>query len=108
MRNKHKIAAYLVAIGAAFYIVNLVVYVPKFGAFTHALQTWNHTATPTFPNPADYGLDTTAFIISPILVFTAYTLILIGGGYLLAVLVARIARELGYLKKETEIAKEDR
>lgn len=106
MRNKRKIAGILVAIGVVCYIVNLVVYVPRFGAFSQALQTWNYTATHTFPNPVDYGLDNTAFFISPILICAAYVLVLAGGGYLFAVLVAKVARQLGYLKEEPEIIKE--
>jgi hypothetical protein len=34
-------------------------------------------------------------------------LVLVGGGYLFAVLVARIARQLGHLEKEPEITKEE-
>jgi hypothetical protein len=106
MKNKQKIAAILIAAGLVCYIVNLVVYVPKFSSFTHALETWNHTATHQYPSPVDYGLDTSAFIISPSLICAASVLILIGGGYLLAVLIARIARQLGYLKEAPEITKE--
>jgi hypothetical protein len=107
MKNKRKIAGILVAIGLVFYIIDLVVYIPKFNAFAQATKTWNYTATHTFPNPAAYGLDNTAFIISPILAFISYTLILIGGGYLLAVIVAKILRQLGYLKQELEITKQN-
>jgi hypothetical protein len=32
---------------------------------------------------------------------------LIGGGYLFAVLVAKVARQIGYLKEEPEITKKD-
>ncbi len=55
MKNKQKIAYILVAIGVVCYNVNLVVYTPRFGAFTQAMETWNYTATHTFPNPAEYG-----------------------------------------------------
>lgn len=102
MRNKRKIAGLLVAIGVVCYIVNLVVYVPRFSAFYQVESTWNFTVTHTFPNPADYGLDTSAFIVSPILGFLASTLVLMGGLYLLAVLVVRIARQLGYAKSDED------
>lgn len=108
MKNKQKIAAILIAIGVACYIANLVVYAPKFGALTQAMETWNHTATHTFPDPVDYGLDTTAFIISPSLICAAYVLMLAGGGYLFAVLVAKVAGRLGHLEKEPEITKEEK
>lgn len=102
MKNKRKISGLLVAVGVICYIVNLVVYAPRFGAYLQAMETWNHTANQTMPGPAAYGLDTAAFIISPSLICAAYVLVLVGGGYLFAVLVARIARQLGYLKKEPE------
>lgn len=106
MRNKRKIAGSLVIVGVACYLVNLVVYVPRFGAFFEAERTWNFTATHTFPNPADYGLDTLAYFISPILGFVAYTLVLMGGLYLLAVLVVRVARQLGYAKSDNDASQQ--
>jgi hypothetical protein len=106
MKSKQKIAGLLVAIGVVCYMVNLVVYVPRFGAFYQAERTWNFTITHTFPNPADYGLDASAFIINPILAFVAYVLVFIGGGYLFAVLVAKVARQLGYLKEDKENTKQ--
>jgi hypothetical protein len=108
MKNKQKIALILVAVGVVFYIVNLVIYAPKFGAYLQAMETWNHTANQTMPGPAAYGLDTSAFIISPSLICAAYVLVLVGGGYLFAVLVARIARQLGHLEKEPEITREEK
>ena len=106
MKNKQKIAAILIAIGIICYITNLVVYAPKFSAFLQATENWNHTTNPTSLDPASYGLDNAAFIISPSLICAAYVLVLVGGGYLFAVLVAKVARQLGHLEKEPEIIKE--
>jgi hypothetical protein len=106
MKNKRRIAGVLIAVGLACYLVNLVVYVPKFSAYMQALNTWNHTISDAAPNPAAYGLDTAAFIISPSLTWAATILVLVGGGYLLAVLVASIARRFGHLEKEPEILKD--
>jgi hypothetical protein len=106
MKKKQKIACILIAVGLICYIVNLVVYVPKFSALLQATENWIYTTNPTL-SPASYGLDNAAFIISPILIFAAYALVLIGIGYLLAVLVAKVARQLGHLEKEPEITKEE-
>jgi hypothetical protein len=108
MKNKQKIALILVAVGVVFYIVNLVIYTPKFGAYLQAMETWNHTANQTMPGPAAYGLDTSAFIISPSLICAAYVLVLVGGGYLFAVLVAKVAHQLGYLKESDENTKQQK
>lgn len=107
MKNKQKIASILVIVGAVCYFFNLVVYVPKFSAFAQAVETWNSTANHAQLSPAAYGLDTSAFILSPILICAAYILMLAGLGYLVAVLVARVARQLGHLEKEPEIIKEN-
>jgi hypothetical protein len=106
MKNKQKIAGILVAMGVVCYIANLVVYVPKFGTFQEAIRSWNFTAGQSPPTPAAYGLDNAAFLISPTLVFAAYVLVMIGGGYLFIVLVGKVARQLGYLKEDRENTKQ--
>ncbi len=104
MNNKTKIASLLVVLGVVFYIFNFIVYVPRYSAYWAALRDWE-LAKGAPPDPAAFGWDFTAQVVSQVLVFAAYILMIVGGAYLVWLLVLRVGRQLGYVKNGAESAK---
>lgn len=100
MKNRWLSAAiFLIILGIVFYLVNLASFVPRFLAFRDATLAWNQANNSTaMPNPADFGWDYSSSIVSAFLSSASGVLLLIGGAYLLIQLMARIIRQLGYIK----------
>ena len=96
-----KIALVLVVLAIVFYLINLVVYVPRVSAFHDATVSWaeeHNKGAP--PNPMAYGIDSTSIIIMGVLGLASSVMLLIGGSYMVIWLIERIARQLGYLSKK--------
>jgi hypothetical protein len=93
------VAIFLSVLGIIFYLVNLVVFIPRFSAFRDATIAWAQAHNNTvMPNPADFGWDYSSAVVSVFLSYASWVLLLVGGGYLLIQLIARIIRQLGYMK----------
>ena len=88
-----KVAIFLVALGILFYIVNLVVFIPRFYILQEASWDAFHART-TMPNPADFGIDQNYWITTIFLSVSSGVLLVIGGGYLFIQFLSRILRRL--------------
>ncbi len=91
----------LIIVGVVLMIANSVVYGPRFASFAGALKTWaNEHAEAPAPNPASFGIDGTAFVVSLILGNAGYILVFIGVAYLVIYVIAQVAKRLGYAKTD--------
>ena len=88
-----RVAVFLVALGIVFYVINLIVFVPRFYIFQQASLDAFHART-TIPNPVDFGIDQNYWITTFFLSAASGVLIMIGGGYLFIQLMIRILRPL--------------
>ena len=97
-----KVGVTLIIVGAILLTVNAVVYGPRFAAFSEALKTRvsEHTDAPA-PNPASFGLDGTAFVVSMVLGTAGEILVFVGAAYLVIYVTAQIAKRLGYAKTDS-------
>ena len=93
MKRWFKVAVFLVALGILFYIVNLVVFYPRWYIFQQAVQEALH-AHSTIPNQTDYGIDPNYLITAVFLSTVSGVSLLIGGAYLFIQLLSRILRQL--------------
>jgi hypothetical protein len=94
MQKWSKVAIFLVALGILFYIVNLVVFIPRWYILQEASWEAFHAHT-TIPNPADFGIDQNYWITVTILSLVSEASLIIGGGFLIIQLIIRIIRQLG-------------
>jgi len=88
-----KVAIFLVALGILLYIINLVVFIPRFYILQEAAWEAFHART-TIPNPADFGIDQNYWITTIFLSVASGVSFVIGGGYLIIQLMIRILRPL--------------
>ena len=92
----------LIIVGAILLVANNVIYLPRFTALGEATKAWAESHTGDLPpNPASYGIDNTAFIISFVLGFAGGILIFIGAAYFVIYFIAKIVKKLGYTKNQT-------
>jgi hypothetical protein len=98
MKNKWlTVAVILIAIGIICYLVNLMVFVPRYVAVQEAMTAWLNSPDQTTPlNPADFGLDPTSMIISSILGYVTGISFLVGGAYVIIQIIAQVAKRRSY------------
>ena len=99
-----KIAIAIIVLGICFSVIDMVVFIPRFYAYSEAITQWaksNMTTTP-MPQQSMYGIDGTTAILSFILGYGGTLLISMGATYFVGLLIIRIARQLGYSKPDNK------